>query len=346
MPNFRTTLAILLVAAASLGPLLAAEVGVRILIEIGRLPEAPARTEVVEVTVENLERLGAPDVLIVGTSVARDGIDPQTLQRLLARSDVEATVQSMAVAGVNLPDQHIIIRGLADRGLLPRVAVLGLSSVTLTADQGEPGWFSATALGRLWDGCQAGSEWDALVDCGLSQVSALWRWRGRLERIVEGVVRGTPRRLKVGTTILRPDGFLAVAPRRPKKLARLLPKTVERLLPGATLSAGVSADFATAVQLLRSEGVTVIPVFMPYSDELQAALLERNPEWVAQKQASVATLEEDADIEIIEVERFGDWLDADSLRDHRHLSRDGAPHFTRQLWDMPEFRARLLAGVE
>ena len=89
----------------------------------------------------------------------------------------------------------------------------------------------------------------------------------------------------------------------------------------------------------------LIVVEMPYAPMLVEALLERNPAWEEQRREGFALLERAADIDIVEIDALGEWATASAFHDLRHLSDKGAEPFTRQLWDMPEFREPVLAGV-
>jgi hypothetical protein len=104
-------------------------------------------------------------------------------------------------------------------------------------------------------------------------------------------------------------------------------------------------DFAAFVAELRTHGVELIAVEMPYLAELEDDLIARNPDWDDERAAAYARLEEAADLDIIDVGGFGDWAEAGSFRDPRHLSRTGAGPFTRQLWAIPEFREAVLSGL-
>jgi hypothetical protein len=108
----------------------------------------------------------------------------------------------------------------------------------------------------------------------------------------------------------------------------------------------VAIDFAELVRELRSHGVEVVPVTMPYSSMLEDALVARNPDWEQQRIDGVGLFEQVAGIDIIDVDGFGEWADSAAFHDLRHLSRRGAGPFTEQLWEMPEFRERVLAGLE
>lgn len=340
-------LTILIAAALLFGPLLAAELGTRALIDSGRLPEAPSSNEETDVSLANLRRLGKPDVLIMGTSAARAGIKPGTLEELIGAETGEGVhVQGVAQAGMSLESQRLLVQQLAANDLLPEVVITALTPVSLGGDHGgDEDWFRDSELGQLWGGCAGDLDGAERFDCQLSQVSALWRWRGRPDRIVKAVDEGMPRSVVQGERILHEDGWLDTPGATPKHLRAATATALERVEKRIDVPDDIVDDFAALIEELRSHGSTVVVAEIPYSAVLEASLVARNPRWREQRDKGFARLEAAAGIDFVDVDGFGDWIKPSSFRDPRHLSGKGAGPFTRQLWEMLEFREPLLKAL-
>ena len=78
----RTPTRSVLAALLLVMPLLAAEIGLRVLVAADRLPFADSHRDDFEITWANLERSGTPDILILGDSVSKQGIEPNVLDGL------------------------------------------------------------------------------------------------------------------------------------------------------------------------------------------------------------------------------------------------------------------------
>ena len=165
-----------------IGPLLAAELGTRALIRAGRLPEAPSSDLEADVALSNIMRLGRPDIMVLGTSVIRSGLRPSVLEASIFEAiGRKVTVRTVAQPALSLQGQRILVDGLARKGLVPSLVILGLTTSLMTG-YGAPGdWFPRSELGRLWGGCRE-TDGPAWLSCALSQRSALWRWRGDVAR--------------------------------------------------------------------------------------------------------------------------------------------------------------------
>ena len=101
-------LAIVLAGALLLGPTLALEVGTRLLIDRDRLPVATSSQLLTDIALSNLEHLGKPDVLVVGTSATRDGLQPDVLEDLIREaSGRDVRVQGIAQGGMSLEAQRL-----------------------------------------------------------------------------------------------------------------------------------------------------------------------------------------------------------------------------------------------
>jgi hypothetical protein len=205
-------------------------------------------------------------------------------------------------------------------------------------------WFVHSELGHAWGGC-ADVDILRLADCWLGQVSALWRWRGRPDRLAESAVSGMPTTYDHQGRIIEENGWAWERSATRHRLARVVPETLDMLRDHVVLPPLEEQRFAELVATLRSHGTTVIAATQPYAPPLEEALLDRNPEWSDELRAAYARLEEDAAIDIVEVERFGEWWTPAAQHDLRHLSHEGAGPYTRQLWDSPRFRDALLDGI-
>jgi hypothetical protein len=336
----------LLAALLLLAPTIAVEAGTRTLVDSGRLPFAPSSSEYADVGLANLARLGKPDVLVLGTSAIRNALQPDVLEELIAaETGEEVHVQGLAQSAMSLKAQRLLVEGLAQLELLPDTVITGLTPVSLGGDNRDGDWFIHSELGQAWRGCADISDPVKSIDCWLGQASAMWRWRGRPDQLLSAVGSGVPRTLREGGRTLHENGWTSEKPATERQLRKVLPATLERLQEEIFVPAFVFNEFIGLVSDLRSRGVEVIVVEMPYSPLLVEALLQRNPAWEEQRRAGFELLGQAADIDIVEIEALGDWATASAFHDLRHLSRKGAEPFTRQLWDMPEFREPVLNGV-
>ncbi len=343
-------LAIVLAGLLLLGPTLALEVGTRLLIDRHRLPVATSSQLLTDIALSNLEHLGKPDVLVVGTSATRDGLQPDVLEDLVREaSGRDVRVQGIAQGGMSLEAQRLLVRGLAEDDLLPETVLVGLASGTLSGlldgSAAADDWFEGSELGLLWRRCD-GVAWLELPDCVVGQVSALWRWRGRPDRLASAVLSGMPRTLRVGARTLRSNGWTAERSTTGSRLRAQLPATLDRLPPLEPVPAAVEQGFVDLIDEIRAHGAQVVVFSLPYSPILVDALVAEEPDWVSTMAASHAQLGEAADVRIYDMEAFGAWWDATDSRDLRHLSRTGAEHATRQLWAMPGFSDEILAALD
>ncbi len=337
---------VILVGILLFGPLLVVELGTRVLIDRGRLPEAPSSNLLTDVSLANMLRRGKPDVLIVGASTLRNAVRPYVLKKLIAEKTGQTVhIQSIAQDGISLDAQRLLVQELARRDLLPDVVITGISPAVVSGEFGESEWFLGSELGRLWSGCEGDLQATDALDCRLGQVSALWRWRGRLDRLSEALESGIPGTLTDDSRTLRPSGWLDTTPTTRGRLQGAVPRALEQFDAAISMSDDVRDDFAALADELRSHGVTVVAIEMPYVPELEDALKERHPEWEEERDAAYAELQAAAGFEIVDVEGFGDWTRTRSFHDLRHLSGEGAAPFTRQLWRMPAFREPLLEGL-
>jgi len=335
-----------LIALLVLAPLLVAEAGVRVLIATGRLPMAAAHLEDFEVTWANLDRLGSAEILVLGDSLSQQGIDPAALGSMVGRDLGRPVVAfDAASSGGSFGVSRALVLQLAREKRLPKVAIVGVSPVSLASDTTYRDVFAHTSLGQIFNDCALASSASALIDCRFGEVSALWRWRGQPARIASAVLRGQPTTLRTRGFLLRRDGFREGPPATSKSLAAQLPVALPGEPGSRTLGADAAQAFVDLVATLRADGVTVIAVAIPYSPLLKDALEARHPGWEASRLAAIQRLEALAGIAIVDPLRFGSWWSAPMSRDVKHLSRLGAPKFVEQLLGMPAFRDPLLGAL-
>ena len=336
---------VILAAVLLLGPAIVAEVGVQALVRTGRLPEAPSSNAYADVSIANLVRAGRPDVLVLGTSSIRNALVPDALEELVER-DVgdEIRVHNVAIGGLSHNDQRVLVEGLARHDLLPRTVIVGLTPSSVRGTGEKQDWFVTSELGRAWSDC-ADVALPERISCQVSERSALWRWRGHVDRLLTALAEPMPRTFEERGQRLVENGWYNGPPSSAKRLAGTLAATLEQLPAGVERDPLMLSDFAALVDELRAHGTTVIPVAVPYSPPLIDALVERNPEWRDELESGYASLAAAADVEIVEIPEYGEAWEPPWQRDHRHLSRRGARIVTEQLWQMPEFREALLEGL-
>jgi hypothetical protein len=326
-----------------LGSLLA-ELGMRALMRTGRLPEAPSPSTETDVSLANVQRAGRPDVLIVGTSAIRSALRPSVLEGLIREhTGAPVKVQNVAQPALSLEGHRILVDGLARRGLVPGLVILGLTPSTMTGYGAAGDAFSTSELGRLWGRCRLQRE--SSLACGLSRWSALWRWRSQGRRLRASLVEGLPWTVGDRHRRLTSSGWLSERPVRGYTLEQRVPQLLDVLPAGVPLPAANLASFVALVRELRGQGATVVAVALPYAPQLETALVERNPAWAAERAAGYAALSAAAALPIAIIEGYGAWWQPESQNDLRHLSRRGAGPLTQQLWERPDVREPILAAL-
>lgn len=352
----RRILAVVLAVTVLVLPLLAWEVTLRALVAAERLPEAPAGDPILQAGMDRLRRSAPKDVLFIGDSQILTGIDPRLLADLAEEASGERpTIFDFGQAGASIAMNVVLVERLARQGKLPRVAVIDVPvSAFRPGGEGDGSeWFrtpagrafSASPLGRLILGCGPATDIVEQVDCALDQASVAWRWHGELDDVIRSVT-GAPLALQEGRGRWRPDGYLERPPVARGELKRQLARALKEagkddLAPRP----GRFASYAALVDLLESYGTTVILVGIPLTHEFHDALVAKDPGWDESRRAAATALETKVGQPLVYVERYGDWYDETSVADVNHLSHDGALAFTRQLWEMPEFRDAFLAGL-
>ncbi len=328
---------LLLLGVLILLPLLAFEVGIRVLIATGRLPLAAGHAPEFERSWMELERSGPQDIILFGDSLTHRGIDPAVLGTAMGTAAAPLRVFDLASSGGGYSTNRSLIERLDAEGREPRVAVIGVSPVGL---KGDLNWdtVARSPMSRLFTDCETASGITDVLDCGLEQVSAAWRWHGRLSEVYQAIRGRLPADGLVHSGQMLTDGFRYHAGVSERVLASRVAKVVpdEPLRP--KVSDGSRAAFVRLVDAARAAGVPVVAVGIPYQPPLVDALTARDPTWEAEWQASLAELGAAAGIEVLDVP-FGDWWQPSDAFDGKHLSSPGAAAFTRQLAATPAFRA-------
>lgn len=335
-----------LVALLLLLPLLGMELGVRFLIATGRLPVAAAHTPDFEVSWENLSRVGTPDVLILGDSVTQQGIEPSVLSGLLEKQvGHPVSIFNAASPGGTMGVNWAIVEELAKENRLPKVAIVGIYPGTLKNDLTYTDIFGLTPMGGLFSDCDRVRGYGPQLDCRFAGISAAWRWRGHLDRIVGALDAPVPRQTSTPALRLREDGFREGRGLPLDRLQAQMDRSDLRkrifVFPDE-----VRDGYVRLIDALRDHGVAIVPVAVPDTP----ALAERMEQLQAGRRglfrAALDVLEQRTGLTFVDPVQFGDWWKDGAARNFNHLSASGAKEFTRQLWEMPEFRDELVNGLQ
>ncbi len=339
---------LLVVLLLILLPLVALEAGVRILVATGRLPVAAAHLGNVEYAWASLARRGTADVILFGDSMTQQGIDPKTLADQLEplvghRPSTFSLASPGGGFGVNLG----LAEQLAREGRLPKVAIVGVSYSSIETDSTFQDAFAPSPMGQLFTDCSRESGLDNVVSCKASEVSMLWRWRGRMKRVLGSVLHplATGSIKAPGGFLVRPDGFREGKPSTVAEIQAQIPQALADQPANLAVGAGVEDSFVSLVRTLVNGGTTVVLVGVPVSPVYQAALATARPAWEGQRLAAVAQLSAAAGMPIVDPVSLGSWWTDGSSRDVNHLSKQGAPLFVQQLMSMPAFADPIVARL-
>ncbi len=335
----------LLVVLTLLAPLIAGEVGINFLIASHRLPFADAHRPDFEITWANLARSGPVDILILGDSVSQQGIEPIVMERLIElETGMRVTVFNAASPGGGLGVNASIVEELATENRLPPVLIVGVYSGTLSTDSTFQETFSRTPMGHVFTACQVPLSLAETMDCQLGRISALWRWRGRLEEVLTAVKQPLSRTDNTDALHLRADGFREGRGRTIAQVERQLEQAdLEKRRFTFPPEVGRSWDWLVATA--RDEGSIVIPIAIPDTPQMQKRMEEVQPGRDGMYREAVDVLEKAGGIDFIDVPEYGSWWGDGMARNINHLSERGARKFTRQLWGMHDFRSALLSGL-
>ena len=334
----------LIVVVALVAPLVAGELFIRGLIAARHLPVAAAHQAALEVAWTNYQQNGPTDILIVGDSLARMGIHPATLARL-AEGDAgrPVTAYNLSTPGAGFPVYRAFLEELGREGRLPKVVVIGISTVGLQRGDRQSARALRSPLGRLVSDCQEVRVLEEVLSCRLESVSALWRWRGQMGRLAEALRGSVPATRKDGGITVQVDGYARSLPMRPETLDDQLAVALENTRRLANVQLNLAA-YSDLVHAAKSRGVRVVSVLIPYSPPLEAALEAREPGWRTLRSSMLERLGRRAGQPILEGGSLEGWTIHDS-HDTRHFSLPGAERFTAQLWEQPAFRSDIVDAL-
>jgi len=334
----------LIVVAVLVAPLVAGEIGVRALIATHQLPIAAAHQAAIEVAWTNHDQQGPTDILILGDSLARMGIHPRTLAGLAeGAAGRPVTAYNLSAPGTGFPVYRAFLEQLGRERRLPKVVVIGISTVGLQRSDEQSARALHSPFGRLVSNCSMVAGVEETLSCRLESVSALWRWRGQPTRLAEALVASVPAALVDGGITLEVDGYASSLPMRPKTLDRQLALALQNLPPLANADPNVQ-EYIDLVDAAWSRGVRVVSVLVPYSPPLEDALEAREPGWRAHRTSMLERLGEQAGQPILDNGPLNPWTVHDS-HDTRHFSLPGAQRFTQQLWQTRAFRKVIVEAV-
>ena len=344
----RSRRSIVIALCALLLPLLAMEVGVRVLIAAGWVTAAPSRDA--QVDVGALMRAAEPrqDVLLLGDSLVRRGVEPAVLATLIEQATGRpAAVASMAQLDVDVRSMSLRARQLGTAERLPRVMLLGLSMGNYGGPRANPGAraIEHSPMGQLVVGCGAEEFPVAWLECQLGQVSAAWRWRGQPSRLLDRLLAaGTLPEFATPDGTLRRDGFEVTPGMTQAQLDRLAATSYRGQVVDITPTRLETASTALQelVAYLEGEGVQVVMFSVPYPPPLLDAIRARTPDLAIQDAAALDALASAAGLPVVHTREMADWWRPQDSSDLKHLSASGADAFTHQLWAMPLFRERVL----
>lgn len=328
----------LLVVGLLVAPLVAGDLAVRALIATHRLPVAAAQGPAVEVAWTNYERTGPADILILGDSLARMGIHPATLATLTGNSlGRPVTAYNLSAPGAGFPVYRAFVEELDHEGLLPNLAVIGISTLGLHRTSARAGRVLRSPFGRLVSDCRGVRGLEETLSCHLESISALWRWRGQPGRLLKALADPVPRTSLDNGITLEADGYGRGRSMRPAGFNRALTVALKNTPPLASAQPDIGA-YVALVEALRSRGTRVVVVLIPYAPPFEDALEAREPGWRALRSSLLERLSETAGQPILDSGPIATWWTVQDSHDVRHFSPRGGTRFTAHLWDDATFR--------
>jgi hypothetical protein len=342
---------LLLVLLVVIGPLVGAELGLRFMIATHRLPEGVAHTGQFELTWANLHRRDDWDVLQLGDSTTQQGIVPAVIGEVLSQElGHEVTAFNAAVPGSKILLNTTIARQLDLEGRLPRVVVLGIQPGWLGGNQEFEDFFIKTPMGRLATHCAYETSYEGIISCRAEEYSVLWRMRGRLRTVLQGLDHPLPTTMRgrggKRSTVLGEDGYRAGLGTTEEALFNELERREQRhQLHDFRLRADAAANFAALVSFLHERGVAVVAVSIPNIPPLQERLDRLFPGWQQRYDDGLDQLEAESGIRIARPEISESWFTPADAHNAKHLSDAGAETFTRLLLDIDWVRQTMLDGL-
>jgi hypothetical protein len=332
-------------------PLLLLELALRGMVAAGWLPEAPSRDPQVDGVLLGLTTGPRQDILLMGDSLMRRDVDPAVLAELVGEATGSVPkVASVAQLDVDIRTLLLLARELGRVDRSPRAMVVGLSMGNYGGPRADPGMLGIerSPMGAVAGGCDSRRTPVPWIECLISQGSVAWRWRGEPARLLRALLsRGAPEDVATADGTLRSDGFEATTGRTQAELDEMLATsyrgTVVDFTPERVAAAG--SELRELVDYLRSQGVAVILVSVPYPPPLLEAVMERSPDIAAEDTAALDALSAATGTTIHRTGSMGEWWTPAASNDLKHLSATGAEAFTRQLWGSLPLRAALLDAI-
>lgn len=340
-----------LVLLVVIGPLLAAEVSLRVMIAGHRLPEAIAHSTQFEVTWANLHRRDQWDVMLLGDSTTQQGINPAVIAGILSDELAwEIAGFNAAVPGSKIKLNTTIARQLDAEGRLPPVVVLGIQPGWLGGNQEFEEFFIKTPMGRIATDCAYETGYAELISCRAEEISVLWRMRGRVRRVIQAIDRPMPITMRGRggrrASTLGADGYRSSNGTTAEALTAELDRRERKgQLHDFKMREDTVGNFVELVRFLRSRGVAVVAVSIPNIPPLQERLERLYPGWGERYTAGLNELEAAAELEIARPPIDDSWFSPDDAHNVKHLSKVGAETFSRLLMDIEGVRETMLDGL-
>jgi hypothetical protein len=328
----------LLVVGLLVAPLVAGDLAVRALIAMHRLPIAAAQERALEVAWTNYERTGPADILILGDSLARMGIHPATLAGLAGGVvGRPVTAYNISTPGAGFSVYRAFVEELGREGRLPKLAVIGISTVGLQRTTQRAARVLRSPFGRLVSDCGDVRGLEGTLSCHLESVSALWRWRGQPDRLVEALADPVPRTRRDNGITLEADGYGRGRSIGPEALDVALSVALENTRPLAAARPDLRA-YVDLIEAMRSRGIRGVAVLIPYAPPFEEALEAREPGWRELRSRLLERLSETAGQPILDSGPVATWWTVQDSHDVRHFSPQGGKRFTAHLWNDATFR--------
>ena len=202
-------------------------------------------------------------------------------------------------------------------------------------------------MGQLFSRCQDGESqgYGPTLDCQVGLASALWRWRGRPDELLRAI-RDPLTAGARGERVRRADGFSEGPPRTVPQIETMIGDGLANEEALIEVSEGAIERYQRIAAFLAAHDSVILGTSIPYAPVYMDAAEAKLPGFGASWQDAIGTLAEGTGIPFVDPVRFGDWWGDGSSQDIKHLSREGAVEFTRQLWDIPEFRTGVTEALE
>jgi len=287
------------------------------------------------------ERIGSPELAVIGSSRAREAIDaPALAERLGARLGRRVSVGNFACAGGTAEESQAVLDHLLRQPVRPAQVVYG---VTLRQLWGQGLEFSRAAIfWRLADWWRAYDAYVGRVDAslptvlrgGLERISAAFAYRRRVRQVLAEWLLGLPRRptpLAGQATEWQqrvPDLSLLGERIDDRRVAWY----VGRLLRGGRypLDPDKVEALRRTLRAARGGGVELVVVELP----LAAILLRHLPAGVVeQAMDQIAAVCAQEGVRFVRLTELGQRFEDADFLDQSHLNRRGAGRLSMALAD-------------